>query len=76
MTEGWRCPGCGACYAPMVMACWHCRPLNGIGSGGAERLAALRERLAFAAQCGCDHAPRGNYVCTQCLGALLAPDPQ
>lgn len=23
---GWRCPGCGACYAPFVPQCMHCTP--------------------------------------------------
>lgn len=23
---GWKCPGCGACYAPHVSACVHCQP--------------------------------------------------
>lgn len=24
MTDGWRCPGCGACWAPTVERCWEC----------------------------------------------------
>lgn len=23
---GWRCPDCGACYAPHVVECHHCEP--------------------------------------------------
>ncbi len=25
-TLGWRCPGCGACYAPFMVVCTHCKP--------------------------------------------------
>ncbi len=25
MSEGWRCPGCGRCYAPHVQQCGACR---------------------------------------------------
>lgn len=25
MSEGWRCPGCGSCYAPSVSKCPECR---------------------------------------------------
>ena len=24
--QGWQCPQCGACYAPMTPACFHCGP--------------------------------------------------
>ncbi len=24
--DGWRCPGCGACFAPWMAACMHCTP--------------------------------------------------
>lgn len=24
MNEGWRCPGCGRCYAPFVSKCEQC----------------------------------------------------
>lgn len=30
---GWRCPGCGACYAPTMMQCIHCGPRHGSGVG-------------------------------------------
>jgi hypothetical protein len=26
MTEGWKCPGCDACYAPFVPKCDTCGP--------------------------------------------------
>ena len=24
MTDGWKCPGCGKCYAPWVYSCESC----------------------------------------------------
>ncbi len=27
MTEGWKCPGCGSCYAPFVQKCSECGPV-------------------------------------------------
>jgi hypothetical protein len=24
LSTGWRCPGCGRCYAPFVSQCWIC----------------------------------------------------
>ncbi len=26
MNEGWRCPGCGRCYAPTMTECRYCGP--------------------------------------------------
>lgn len=26
--EGWRCPGCGRCYAPFIPQCESCNPGN------------------------------------------------
>lgn len=26
MSMGWKCPGCGGCYAPWVAACQTCAP--------------------------------------------------
>lgn len=26
---GWKCPGCGRCYAPTWMICEHCGPEGG-----------------------------------------------
>lgn len=33
---GWQCPGCNACYAPSVAACWHCLPQEIVTATGAN----------------------------------------
>lgn len=37
VPTGWRCPGCGACYAPHVGKCWTCGTvtLTTTSTGGA-----------------------------------------
>jgi hypothetical protein len=29
MSDGWRCPGCGRCFAPSVTECLYCKPVCG-----------------------------------------------
>ena len=28
MSTGWKCPGCGACYAPWVAVCGNCKAIT------------------------------------------------
>lgn len=35
MTEGWKCPSCGAVYAPFVARCWDCPPSVSVFDTGA-----------------------------------------
>ena len=63
--EGWRCPSCGACYAPFVDRCYSCKG-HALSFTGAER--------APIALCpGCASSPcRANS--TACRSLL--PEPQ
>lgn len=36
MNNGWRCPGCGACYGPQVSECRRCQPDDSL-AGRIER---------------------------------------
>ena len=30
LSDGWKCPGCGACYAPFVQKCDSCGPATAV----------------------------------------------
>lgn len=37
MNEGWRCPVCGRCYAPIMMQCSFC-PQSGTTTGSTVKI--------------------------------------
>lgn len=63
MTDGWRCPGCGYCYAPTVSECPRCRP-------------SIPTVVYVDGNAGCLHQPgpitTSGVYCVKC-GMLLPP---
>ena len=41
MSEGWRCPGCGHCYAPGVAECTYCPADAHVGTCTGDSTEAL-----------------------------------
>lgn len=62
--DGWKCPGCGRCYAPSVAQCAACDPSNvRTGTG-----VTLTPPLNGGVVCLCERC--GNYFIGKhiCLG--------
>ena len=53
---GWRCPGCGTCWSPSVLACHHCPQQTPVGIGEgftAEPVSDLCVTPTEGGLCGC-----------------------
>lgn len=59
---GWKCPGCGACYAPIITECRRCNaPVTSAASTDVMRCIHLRQRQDTSGR-----------ACMDC-GEFLAP---
>lgn len=62
--SGWKCPGCGACYAPWMYKCSDCPPATAsndtlTGTGTSWPVCTLHARMY----------PPGGY-CPMCAGEV------
>lgn len=67
MTDGWRCPNCGACYSPFVQQCFNCR--------GAFATVFTASPPACL-NCGQPVTPNHRCVVSNLVGAVLKGEPQ
>lgn len=56
-ATGWRCPGCGACYAPAVARCPACGPAPS---------ATRPPDAGTGRRCGCGSTYAGAGPCPAC----------
>jgi hypothetical protein len=58
MNDGWKCPGCGACYAPWVPSCLGC-----CGKAVARETAWPQLQEPKCAGCGAALRQGQSHVC-------------
>lgn len=68
-TDGWKCPGCGRCYAPAVGSCSACDPMsNQTYAGDFHGMPFFVEKRLSCCLCAKSVAVTIDGICLACLG--------
>ena len=69
MADGWKCPRCGCCYAPIQWKCPNCGPITitSTGTGGDADDGAEHNApdVAKAGECSCQLQEGDRLQCPQ-----------
>jgi hypothetical protein len=70
VSDGWKCPGCGACFAPWVDECSHCAPWPVQLSGTVT--ITWPDNMTFCPHLRLEPETSGGQQCLDC-GAWIRP---